>query len=658
MDRDAEVLDLVCGPASPLPETHQRYRLVQHIATGGQAEVYRAVRLSGGISSAPVTVKVFRLNNSRPRSDQLRSWDKGDAVLMDLNSRGVAGICRRADGFYGPQPHPPGRKPKGEAEPYQVLDYLHGANLRDYVQTRLRGAAADDDDPTQQNNRLDAVGTLDTLVRVLLALHHPTEPGASPVVHMDIKPSNVMVLPNGDVRLIDFTGARYYRRDHMTTIAYTREAGGPEAFSGQVGPAYDVHGFGAVAYFMVTGVFPRTESPGHLQGPADQPMPPWAVLRRHPVLDAQPALRDHLLAPLADRPEDRPGTEELTAWTARLADLVERSDTPDAGLFWGVSRSARVVGRAGVRPTQVAAASGDGAWNRIERLEQEVMELRSALNQPSEPTGEDTVRSAPAAAGNGSRPGGPQAAGNGSGPAAVPADAPLWPDPVDQQTVRSQTVEPVHTPTRKSPHPPHWGQPAHANGDDPTGSTRRTVPDRTRVGGPVAGQPHEAAGTRVMAGGAQVPAVARPELRGVAAVPQQAPRRGDYEEPPGPDQHEPRRPLPGASMDTLRRGMGISMTGAMFSFVCWGIWAIANRNASFVSNLLMFVFVLAIAVGLFALCRLTGRLVIEGLMHRSRSSARLSHLAVGIYLVATGVSFASRVQWITTAYTWIRHHVS
>ena len=55
-------MDLVCGPASPLPETHQRYRLVAHIGSGGQAEVYRAVRVTGGVSSAPMTVKVFRVD--------------------------------------------------------------------------------------------------------------------------------------------------------------------------------------------------------------------------------------------------------------------------------------------------------------------------------------------------------------------------------------------------------------------------------------------------------------------------------------------------------------------------------------------------------------------------------------------------------------------
>src|SRR5690348_10741164 len=320
-DSDGALLDLVCGPASPLPESYQRYRLVAHLGSGGQAEVYRGVRLCGGVASAPVTVKVFRIDPRRPLVDELRSWDKGDAALMDLNNRGVTGICRRADGFYGPPPHKSGERPdRGDAVPYQVYDYLHGVNLREYVAQKAGLSSG--------TRRLNAVAALRTLAGVLRALHLPGEVGATPVLHMDVKPSNLMVLTNGEVRLIDFTGARYWRRDEITQIAYTPEAGGPEAFGGvsQVSPAYDVHGYGAVAYFLVTGAYPRVEGSRSAEGgrPLDAPPPPWSVLRRNPMLEGVPALRDHLHAPVADRPADRPSTLELPGWVDRLADLVRR----------------------------------------------------------------------------------------------------------------------------------------------------------------------------------------------------------------------------------------------------------------------------------------------------------------------------------------------
>src|ERR1051326_1466056 len=96
----------------------------------------RVPRGPGGVTSAPVTVKAFRIDPKRPLVDELRSWDKGDAALMDLNNRGVPAICRRADGFYGPPPHKPGQQPEpGNAVPYQIYDYLHGVNLREYVRS-------------------------------------------------------------------------------------------------------------------------------------------------------------------------------------------------------------------------------------------------------------------------------------------------------------------------------------------------------------------------------------------------------------------------------------------------------------------------------------------------------------------------------------------
>jgi hypothetical protein len=371
------LLDLVCGPASPLPETYQRYRLVAHLGSGGQADVYRAVRLCGGVSSAPMTVKVFRVDPQRPLVDELRSWDKGDAALMDLNNRGVGGICRRADGFYGAPPYRPGeRPPPGEAVPYQIYDYLHGVNLREYVAQRSG--------LEQGARRLNAVAALRTVAGVLKALHHPQETGATPVLHMDIKPSNVMVLTNGDVRLIDFTGARYWREEEITQIAYTPESGGPEAFGGvkYVGPAYDVHGFGAVAYFLVTGEYPRqTASVAHA---GDAAPPPWSVLRRHPMLEKVPALRDHLHAPLADRPGDRPDTRDLDTWVRHLAELVRRCGLPDVGVDWQEpdrAEAARIVGRATPRPAITGTETE--AYQRIKQLERELVELR-ALAVPAD----------------------------------------------------------------------------------------------------------------------------------------------------------------------------------------------------------------------------------------------------------------------------------
>jgi serine/threonine protein kinase len=555
------LLDLVCGPASPLAETFQRYRLVAHLGSGGQADVYRAVRVCGGVTSAPMTVKVFRVDPQRPIADELRSWDKGDAALMDLNNRGVPGICRRADGFYGPPPHRPGERPApGDAVPYQVYDYLHGVNLREYVVQRSGGAPG--------GRRLNAVSALKTLAVVLQSLHNPQESGATPVLHMDVKPSNLMVLATGEVRLIDFTGARYYREEEITQIAYTPESGGPEAFGGvkYVGPAYDVHGYGAVAYFMVTGAYPRVDGRGDRPGPADASPPPWSVLRRHPLLERIPALRDHLHAPLADRPADRPQTRELQSWLGGLAELVRRAGLPDVGCDWHeteATETGRAVGRA--RPS-ITGTETD-AYQRIERLERELVALRSA--------------STPATAYH--------------QPVSAP---PLSVQPVSGQPVSVQPVSP---------------------------------------------------------GSVAVNAEGVPQMRGRAkVVPRPAPDPTGMMPAEPEEDHRPRYVAPrGERARQLKIGWELTGTGAIIAFICWGLWAL-DSEGSVSGPFIAFLVVLAVAVGVFALARLLGRLILEQRFGRQRRTAKGAHALTGLFLAASGVAYLREVGWFVSFYGWVK----
>lgn len=336
-------LDLVCGPAEPLKESGQSYRMLERLGSGGQAEVYKAVRTSGGVPSAPVTLKVFRPGGDRPVDAQYRSWDKGDAVLMDLGSRNVGGICRRIDAFYGAPPRRPGAPEDQHQIPYQVLEYLPGQDLRELLINRDRPP-------------IDAIGVLRTVAGVLNAMHRPGDQDIHPSLHMDIKPANVIILPSGEARVIDFTGSRYSAPSHMTTISYTPESAGPEAREGRVGPSYDVHGFGAVAFYLITGVQPRSDSPQAPSAATDG----WATLRRHPVVEADARLRDHLLAPLSDHPRDRPPTSDLFRWIDYLAEIMRASRGPGLGVDWGAG-AAVTAGHTVRVPAQTHAATAHAA---------------------------------------------------------------------------------------------------------------------------------------------------------------------------------------------------------------------------------------------------------------------------------------------------------
>jgi hypothetical protein len=662
-----QLLDLVCGPASPLPETYQRYRLVAHLGSGGQAEVYRAVRLCGGVTSAPMTVKVFRVDPRRPLVDELRSWDKGDAALMDLNNRGVTGICRRADGFYGPPPHPPGKRAApGDNVPYQVYDYLHGVNLREYV-TQRSGLAAG-------ARRLNAMAALRTLAGVLRALHHPDQTGATPVLHMDVKPSNVMVLTNGQVRLIDFTGARYWRPEEITQIAYTPEAGGPEAFGGvsQVTPAYDVHGFGAVAYFLVTGAYPRVDSSQSAaggRGAPQVPPPPWSVLRRHPMLENLPKLRDHLHLPVADRPADRPSTKDLPAWVDRLADLVRRGGVPDVGVDWQepvAADSPRIVARAPVTGTET------DAYQRIERLERELVALRAAVAAPAggAVAGGGAVAAQAGAGVAGASPGGPPAAGSRAATGAYAGSGGQAGDTRLATAVAPMPALPKTRVAGTADNAGGSGSVAGSGGAAGAGGVAGAAGAGGASGGPGAPGSGSSSGAGGSSGGGGTSGGATPgggapgggasgggspvQIRGRASVP--APKPVD----PSSVIIDPTavglpryRPPARETVAVLKRGWELSGTGAVFAFICWGIWAASNRGHLAVPAL-AFVVVLIVAVGVFVMCRLLGRLILVQRLGRSRRTATWSHAITGAFLVAAGVAYLRETPWIIDLINWLR----
>ncbi|MBA3488292.1 MAG: hypothetical protein H0T78_01905, partial [Longispora sp.] len=96
----------------------------------------------------------------------------------------------------------------------------------------------------------------------------------------------------------------------------------------------------------------------------------------------------------------------------------------------------------------------------------------------------------------------------------------------------------------------------------------------------------------------------------------------------------------------LSRGWELSLSGAALAFVCWGIWAADGDTSSIFPKLQTLLFVLVVAAGLFALCRLIGLLILVRWLGRTRRTARLSHLAASIFLVLVGLQYLSRAGWL------------
>ena len=208
-----------------------RYRVQRQLGGGGMGIVYLAedTRLSGRYCA----IKVMSPDQLAPqdRNWAIQAFKQEAQLLATLRHPGLAAVN---DIF--PE----------NGDWYLVMEYVEGESLEDKLR-RLPGGRL---------SAQEALSITRQLCDVLEYLH-----GCSPpVIFRDLKPSNVMVTPNGQVKLIDFGIARFFKqgqtRDtlNMGTPGYAA----PEQYGGmgQSDPRTDVYSLGVVLYRMVTGYDP------------------------------------------------------------------------------------------------------------------------------------------------------------------------------------------------------------------------------------------------------------------------------------------------------------------------------------------------------------------------------------------------------------------
>jgi hypothetical protein len=148
--------------------------------------------------------------------------------------------------------------------------------------------------------------------------------------------------------------------------------------------------------------------------------------------------------------------------------------------------------------------------------------------------------------------------------------------------------------------------------------------------------------------------------RGVASVGQPSGKRTEQfpavpHEPTGtgwPDQQaQPRLPM-SYHVAQWRLGAEWSGAGALFAFVCWGIWAISARG-DLTSPVVTFLLTLLVAAGLFALSRLVGRVIWERQLGRVRRGARGAHIVTAIFLAGVGFAYLQQTEWVVSAWNWV-----
>lgn len=89
-----------------------------------------------------------------------------------------------------------------------------------------------------------------------LAYLHSQKP---PIIYRDMKPANVMLKPEGNVKIIDFGIAREYKEQNLadTTVLGTKGYAPPEQYSGQTDARSDIFALGMTMHHLLTGIDPR-----------------------------------------------------------------------------------------------------------------------------------------------------------------------------------------------------------------------------------------------------------------------------------------------------------------------------------------------------------------------------------------------------------------
>lgn len=118
----------------------------------------------------------------------------------------------------------------------------------------------------------------------------------SPIIYRDMKPANIMLQPNGNIKLIDFGIAREYKEQNVedTVSLGTKGYAAPEQFGGkgQTDPRTDIYCLGVTLYHLVTG-----------QNPCEPPYELYPIRHWKPELSA--GLESIILKCTQMNPQDR-----------------------------------------------------------------------------------------------------------------------------------------------------------------------------------------------------------------------------------------------------------------------------------------------------------------------------------------------------------------
>ncbi|CAN7145304.1 protein kinase [Microbacterium foliorum] len=298
-----------------------RYELQSRIAIGGMGEVWEA---TDHVIGRTVAIKILKDEYMGDPGflERFRAEARHAALV---NHEGIASVFD-----YGEE--------NGSA--YLVMELVPGEALSTVL---------------EREGALSADKTLDIVAQTASALQAAHAAG---LVHRDIKPGNLLITPDGRVKITDFGIARIADQVPLTAtgqVMGTVQYLSPEQASGHpASPATDTYSLGIVAYECLAGKRPFTGESQVAIAMAQineqpPPLPPTVPI---PV-------QNLVMAMIAKKPADRPSS---SATVARAAQALRRGDLNSAAI---AVPAIATGGVASDDATRLLTASGDDGTTRI-----------------------------------------------------------------------------------------------------------------------------------------------------------------------------------------------------------------------------------------------------------------------------------------------------
>lgn len=219
--RERKTLDPL-EPGQVLAEN--RFQVLQSLGVGGQGTAYLCRQFSGNdqIVLKETILPVFTDNALRRKA--IEKFDQEAKLLKSLEHPGIV----RLDDYF-----------IEDHRAYLIMEHVKGCNLRDLV---IRNGPLD---------QLKVRELAEQMCEILIYLHEQN------VVHRDFTPDNLILGPDGRLKLIDFNVAQQIQSGATGTIVGKHAYLPPEQFRGKATAQSDLYALGATMYFLLTGSDPE-----------------------------------------------------------------------------------------------------------------------------------------------------------------------------------------------------------------------------------------------------------------------------------------------------------------------------------------------------------------------------------------------------------------